>query len=73
MADREQRRAADFSQYPLTTHGELLLALIESGMSGYPHPAVALQFFETVSRYTDFFKVRKECIIPVLESMVDSR
>ncbi|KAF8968103.1 armadillo-type protein [Flammula alnicola] len=47
----------DYSEYPLTTHGEVLFAL----------------FFETVSRYTDFFKIRKECIIPTLEAMVDTR
>ncbi|THV03246.1 ARM repeat-containing protein [Dendrothele bispora CBS 962.96] len=71
--DKDSRKAVDYSEYPLTTHGELLFVLVQSGMSSYPHPAVALQFFETVSRYTDFFKVRKECIAPTLEAMIDSR
>lgn len=51
----------------------MLYALVQSGISSYPHRTVALQFFETVARYTDFFKVRKECIIPTLEAMVDGR
>ncbi|KAF8227304.1 ARM repeat-containing protein [Tricholoma matsutake] len=71
--EKERRKATDYSEYPLTTHGEMLYALVQSGISSYPHRTVALQFFETVARYTDFFKVRKECIIPTLEAMVDGR
>ncbi|KAG6873947.1 pre-tRNA nuclear export protein [Termitomyces sp. Mi166 len=71
--DKEKRKATDYSEYPLTTHGEMLYALVQSGIVSYPHHAVSLQFFETVSRYTDFFKIRKECIIPTLEAMVDHR
>jgi len=51
----------------------MLYALVQSGISSYPHRTVSLQFFETVARYTDFFKVRKECVIPTLEAMVDAR
>lgn len=29
-----------------------------------------MQFFETVARYGDFFKVRKDCIFPTLQAMV---
>ena len=71
--DKEKRKVSDYSEYPLTTHGEMLYALVQSGISSYPHRAVSLQFFETVARYCDFFKVRKECIIPTLEAMVDTR
>ena len=63
----------NYANYALTTHGEMLYALVQSGMSSYPHRTVVLQFFETATRYPDFFKVRKECIIPTLEAMVDSR
>lgn len=73
MIDKEKRKGTDYSEYALTTHGELLLALTRSGISAYPHRYVALQFFETVCRYTDFFKVRKECIVPTLEAFVDQR
>ncbi|KAG7089605.1 pre-tRNA nuclear export protein [Marasmius oreades] len=73
VRDKEGSKNINYADYPLTTHGELLLALVQSGISAYPHQAVALQFFEAVSRYGDFFKVRKECIVPVLEAMIDSR
>jgi hypothetical protein len=63
----------DYSGYPLTSHGEMLLALVQSGIASYPNKNVALQYFETVARYTDFFKVRKECILPTLEAMIDPR
>jgi hypothetical protein len=32
-----------------------------------------MQFFETVARYSDVFKVRKDCIMPTLEAMIDPR
>jgi exportin-T len=51
----------------------MLFALVQSDVASFPNRTVALQYFETVSRYTDFFKVRKECIIPTLEAMVDVR
>ncbi|KAL1738251.1 hypothetical protein HDZ31DRAFT_21984, partial [Schizophyllum fasciatum] len=63
----------DYTQYPLTAHGEVLFAMVQSGIVSYPHRAVSLQYFESVARYPDFFKVRKECIPPTLEAMIDSR
>lgn len=71
--DKDKKKSTDHSGFTLTTLGDLLLALVESGMSAYPHRTVSLQFFETVTRYTDFFKVRKECIVPVLKAMIDHR
>jgi exportin-T len=70
---KEKRKETDYSEYPLTTHGEMLLALVQSGISSYPNRSVVLQFFETVARYSDFFKVRKECILPTLEAMIGPR
>lgn len=70
---KDKRKETDYSEYPLTRHGEMLYALVQSGISGYPNKTVAMQFFETAARYGDFFKVRKECIVPTLEAMVDSR
>ncbi|KAH7913226.1 armadillo-type protein [Hygrophoropsis aurantiaca] len=72
-APKEKRRETDYSEYPLTSHGEMILALVQSGISTYPHPSVVMQFFETAARYGDFFKVRRECMMPVLEAMVDHR
>lgn len=70
---KEKRKETDYSEYPLTRHGEMLYALVQSGISAYPHKTVAMQFFETAARYGDFFKVRKDCIVPTLEAMVDAR
>jgi exportin-T len=49
------------------------MALLETGISAYPNQAVVMQFFETVARYGDFFKVRKQYIVPALEVMIDAR
>ncbi|KAF8656825.1 hypothetical protein AX16_002373 [Volvariella volvacea WC 439] len=73
VIDKEKRKEVDYSEFPLTTLGEMLYASVQSGIYNYPHRAVSLQFFETVVRYPDFFKVRKECILPVLEAMIDRR
>lgn len=70
---KDKRKDVDYSEYPLTPHGEILLALVQSQISAYPHRAVVMQFFETVARYSDFFKIRKDCIVPTLEAMVDAR
>ncbi|KAL6302369.1 ARM repeat-containing protein [Sparassis latifolia] len=70
---KEKRKETDYSEYPLTSHGEMLYALVQSGISGYPHKTVVMQFFETTARYVDFFKVRKECILPTLQAMMDTR
>ncbi|KAH9849715.1 ARM repeat-containing protein [Lenzites betulinus] len=70
---KDKRKETDYSEYPLTSHGEMLYALIQSGISSYPHKTVVMQFFETVARYGDFFKVRKECIMPTLQAMLDVR
>ncbi|KAF7330559.1 Exportin-T [Mycena venus] len=71
--DRDKRKSINYSEYPLTPHGEMLFALVQSNISSYPHRSVTLQFFETTSRYPDFFKVRNECIMPTLEAMIDAR
>ncbi|CCM00091.1 uncharacterized protein FIBRA_02118 [Fibroporia radiculosa] len=71
--DRDKRKETDYSEFPLTTHGEMLYALVQSGISAYPHKTVVMQFFETAARYGDFFKVRKDCIMPTLQPMMDAR
>jgi exportin-T len=68
--EKAKRKPTDYSEYPLTTHGEMLSTLVRSRISSYPHQAVAMQFFETAARYGEFFKIRKECIMPTLDAMV---
>jgi exportin-T len=70
---KEKRKETDYSEYPLTHHGDMLMALVQSGISRYPNRTVVMQFFETAARYGDFFKIRKECIMPTLEAFVDPR
>ncbi len=70
---KAERKNIDYSEYPLTPQGEMMELLVRSRISAYPHPAVAAQFFETVQRYSDFFKVRKEWVLPALEAFLDSR
>lgn len=71
--DRDKRKLTDYSEFALTPHGQMLYTLVQSRISAYPHHTVTLQFFETTTRYTDFFKVRKECIMPTLHAMIDQR
>lgn len=73
MVAKDKRQKTDYAEYPLTSHGEMLYALVQSGISQYPHKTVVMQFFETTARYGDFFKVRKECIMPTLQAMLDAR
>jgi len=73
VIDKDKRKLTDYSEFALTAHGQMLYTLVQSGISAYPHHTVTLQFFETTTRYTDFFKVRKECIMPTLHAMIDQR
>ncbi|EKM58374.1 uncharacterized protein PHACADRAFT_117257 [Phanerochaete carnosa HHB-10118-sp] len=70
---KDKRKETDYSGYPLTRHGEMLYALVQSGIAEHQHKTVNMQFFETTARYGDFFKVRKDCIVPALQSMVGPR
>jgi len=63
----------DFTPFPLTAQGQMLLRAVESQVFSYPHSAVNLQFFECCARYSEFFKSRKDLIQPVLEAFVDAR
>ena len=73
VIDKDKRKLTDYSEFALTPHGQMLYTLVQSRISSYPHHTVTLQFFETTTRYTDFFKVRKECIMPTLHAMIDQR
>lgn len=58
---------------PLSSLGEMMQRLVRSNVSAYPHPAVQLQFFESVVRYSSFFIVRPECISDTLAAFLDWR
>lgn len=42
-------------------------------VSAYSHPSAALQYFENISRYYQFFEHRPDHLPQVLEAFVDSR
>ena len=71
--DLPPRINVDFTPFPLTAQGQMLLRAVESQVFSYPHSAVNLQFFECCARYSEFFKSRKDLIQPVLEAFVDAR
>ena len=72
---RSEKQQIDYSQYELTPQGRMMFEMIKSNVISFPHPdsIVPMQVFECAVRYPDFFKVRKECITPILEAIVDSR
>ena len=63
----------DYTAFPLTVQGEILLRTVRSDISSYPHPSVALQFFECASRYAEFCKMRVDLIGPTLGALLDQR
>jgi exportin-T len=63
----------DYTTLPLTIQGELLVLCVQSGITNYPHPAVALQFFECATRYSEFFRVRPDVVQPTLAALLDAR
>jgi exportin-T len=60
----------NYPDYPLTAHGQLMMALIQSNIYKHPHPLAIMQFFEAIGRYGDFFRTRKEYIGPVLDAFI---
>ncbi|KAF0551511.1 Xpo1-domain-containing protein [Gigaspora margarita] len=56
-----------------TSLGEMVNQMIQCDVSKYAHPAITLNFFENISRYSQFFEVQPDCIPPVLEAFVDIR
>jgi hypothetical protein len=67
------REFVDFDQLNLTAQGQMLEQAIGAGILVYPHAAVTLQYLECVSRYSEFYKCKRQHIQPVLEAFVDQR
>lgn len=67
------REHVDFDQFSLTPQGQMLEQAIQAGILTYPHSAVTLQYLECVSRYSEFYKCKRQHIQPVLEAFVDQR
>lgn len=52
---------------------DMMRTLVSSGLSGYQHTSVSLEFFETVVRYDKFFLVEPQHIPNVLMTFLDHR
>ncbi|GAA5895540.1 hypothetical protein JCM8208_005261 [Rhodotorula glutinis] len=70
-AKREQEYRIDYTQFPLSQLGELMLRACRAKVVNFPHAAVSLQFFEVVVRYHDFFRLCPEFITEILPSFLD--
>ncbi|GAA6052810.1 hypothetical protein JCM3770_006263 [Rhodotorula araucariae] len=70
-AKREQEYRIDYTQFPLSQLGELMLRACRAKVVDFPHAAVSLQFFEVVVRYHDFFRLCPEYITQILPSFLD--
>ncbi|KAJ3334353.1 pre-tRNA nuclear export protein [Blyttiomyces sp. JEL0837] len=60
----------DGSPAPLAT---LLSKMIQCKVSSYPHPSIALMYFEVVVRYAGFFICNPDSLSEILESFIDTR
>ncbi len=58
---------------PLSNLGEMVQKLVLSNVSSFPHPAVQLQFFECLVRYSNFFAARSGCVSDALPAFLDWR
>ena len=58
---------------PLSDLGEMVQKLVQSNVSSFPHPAVQLQFFECLVRYSNFFAARSNCVSDALPAFLDWR
>ncbi|KAI5478878.1 Exportin-T [Pseudohyphozyma bogoriensis] len=70
-AKREADYRIDYTQYPLSPLGEMMLRACRSKIVTHSHPSVSLQFWEVVVRYHDFFKLCPEYIVEILPSFLD--
>ena len=58
---------------PLSNLGEMVQKLVSSNVSAFPHPAVQLQYFECVIRYSNFFAARSGYVSDALPAFLDWR
>lgn len=63
----------DYTQFPLSQLGEMMLRACRAKLVVYPHPAVSLQFFEVIVRYNDFFRLCPQYINELLPSFLDEQ
>ncbi|SPC63936.1 related to tRNA Exportin [Ustilago sp. UG-2017b] len=57
----------------LSNLGEMVQKLVQSNISSFPHPAVQLQYFECLVRYSNFFAARSTSVSDALPAFLDWR
>ncbi|RCI03969.1 pre-tRNA nuclear export protein, partial [Rhizopus stolonifer] len=57
----------------LSPLGELVSEMVSSNISAYPHPSCAMQYFENLNRYYQFFDHRPDHLLQALAAFVDTR
>ncbi|KAI8980264.1 armadillo-type protein [Pilobolus umbonatus] len=57
----------------LSPLGDLVSQMVSSNISAYPHPSAALQYFENIARYYQFFEIRADHLPQALAAFVDTR
>ncbi|KAJ1570901.1 hypothetical protein NDA11_005398 [Ustilago hordei] len=57
----------------LSNLGEMVQKLVQSNVSSFPHPAVQLQYFECLVRYSNFFAARSASVSDALPTFLDWR
>lgn len=70
---RQLEYRINYSAFGPSVLGELMLRVVQSKISSWPHPSVPLQLFECVSRYHDFFQLMPETITTILPAFLDER
>ncbi|MBW0473648.1 hypothetical protein O181_013363 [Austropuccinia psidii MF-1] len=63
----------NYSQYPLSSLGTLLLKVSKSLITKHPHPSIALQWYECLTRYHEFVDIFPAVIQDVLPAFLDHR
>ncbi|KAK4053974.1 pre-tRNA nuclear export protein [Microbotryomycetes sp. JL221] len=61
----------NYTQFPLSSLGDMMLRACRSKVVTHQHAAVSLQFFEIIVRYHDFFRLCPEYISGILPSFLD--
>ncbi|KAH9817708.1 armadillo-type protein [Melampsora americana] len=72
-ANKNREHKINYSQYPLTSLGMMLLKTAQSHITQFPHPSIPLQWFECVVRYHDFFEICPNVISDILPAFLDER
>lgn len=70
---RKDASKVDLASYDPSPLGALMLRMVRSKLSQFPHHSAPLEFFECCVRYSEFFAVWPDTIPLVLQAFLDQR